>query len=165
MCSRTTFPRIIGCSPRSRSRWRWWSGGGLFFLATASDEWSEEAARSVQIYRDRRAADIHRAVTSEGPFPERLRDSYHLYLRSFESIAHVKVVLKSWIQKRRVLDPDLTTPVEIKGFGRTSTHRRYVVWGDLETLLADRLESMGSALVALGRPGEQVGAGRILTTG
>jgi hypothetical protein len=65
-------------------------------MALAGGRWKEKAARSIQSYRDRRAGEVHRVITSGGPIPQRLRNSYHLYLRSFASTAHVKVVLKSW---------------------------------------------------------------------
>ena len=138
--------------------------GGVIFLAFQSSAWSEKAARSIQEYRDRRAGTIHRAITSGGSPAEALRNSYYLYLRSFASTAHVKVVLKAWTQKRGALDPGLIVPTKIQGFGTSTVYRRYAVWGDLETLLADRLERSGSELVTLGRPGEQVGAGRIVTS-
>jgi hypothetical protein len=138
------------------------------FLFIVNRVWRKKAAEAVQEYRDRRAADLYRAITVAipgVPLSKRLEASYCLYLRAFDTTQRVKIIVKAWTQRRGPSDPDLIGMVNIKGFGRTSVYRRYAVWGDLETLLADRLERLGAPLVALGRPGEQVGAGRVVSTG
>src|SRR5690349_5166416 len=126
---------------------------GVVLLPEALGASRRRAAHAIQVHRDREASELHRAIARRDerePYPERLRGTYDLYLRPFESTAHVKVVVRSWVQRRRSADPGLVARVEITGWGRSSTHRRYVVWGDLETLIAEQLERSGRRLVALG---------------
>ncbi len=122
---------------------------------------------TVQRNRDRKAKKILLAITSRPKnesFPEQLRDSYCLYLRPFDSTKRLKIVVKAWRQKRSMLDPDgFAFSTYIKGFGETFIYRRYAIWGDVETLLAQQLESFKVPLMALGNPGEQIGAGRMDT--
>ena len=105
--------------------------------------------------RDRVAAEIDRRLADETGVP------FTLYLRPFTSTGRVRIPLKSVVFKRGVIagpgtiyDPQL---------GGSSRLKRYVTFGDFETELADAVES-SAPLVALGRPGEQIGAGRIDTS-
>lgn len=123
----------------------------------------QEAAQRI---RDANARKVYEELLGNGStdtaVPERLRNTYFLYLRPFVSTGKVKIVLKSGMTKRGVL-ATTTTTIDYPGYGRTSLYKRYVNWGDLETELAAALESYGP-LIALGKPGEQIGSGRIQST-
>jgi hypothetical protein len=83
-----------------------------------------------------------------------------LYLRPFASTGSLRIPLKSVVVKRGVIAGPAT--VYDPQLGRTSRFKRYVTFGDFETELADVVASQ-APLVALGYPGEQIGAGRIET--
>ena len=70
----------------------------------------------------------------------------------------MRIPLKSFVLKRGVMAGPAT--VYDPELGRTTRFKRYVTFGDFETELADAVESQAQ-LVALGKPGEQIGAGRI----
>jgi hypothetical protein len=105
--------------------------------------------------RDRWAAAIDEKLADE------TGDLFTLYLRPFTSTGRVRIPLKSIVLKRGVIAGPAT--VQDTQLGLTSRFKRYVTFGDFETELADTVDSQ-APLVALGRPGEQVGAGRIEST-
>jgi hypothetical protein len=86
---------------------------------------------------------------------------FTLYLRPFTSTGRVHIPLKSVVLKRGVTAGPAT--VYDPQLGMTSRFKRYVTFGDFETALADFVHSK-APLVALGKPGEQIGAGRIEST-
>jgi hypothetical protein len=105
--------------------------------------------RFAQRNRDRAA----KLVALEVTLPRKLqRTPFCLYLRPFSSTGRLPVVTAS-------LTTQFRTPVIGRDY-RTTTANEIT---DLETLLARALV-FALPLVALGRPGEQVGAGRIRTT-
>jgi hypothetical protein len=94
--------------------------------------------RTAQRGRDRRAAALLEDMKNGGI-------EFFLYLRPFASTGGVQIVRS--ITPRRVRGGVVTGVLE-------------VCWNDLEALLAKCLEPHGP-LIGLGRPGEQIGAGRI----
>jgi hypothetical protein len=105
--------------------------------------------------RDRRAAAI------DGQLADEIGAPFTLYLRPFTSTGRVRIPLKSVVLKRGVIAGPATT--WDPQLGRTSRFKRYVTFGDFETELADGVDPQ-APLVALGKPGEQIGAGRIVTS-
>jgi hypothetical protein len=94
--------------------------------------------RTAQRSRDRRAASLLEEMKNGGI-------EFFLYLRPFASTGGVQIVRS--ITPRRIRGGLVTGALE-------------VCWNDLEALLAKYLEPYGP-LIGLGRPGEQIGAGRI----
>jgi hypothetical protein len=83
-------------------------------------------------------------VSAGSPSPG---ERYVLFLRPFSSTANVRIFLKRVVTTRALPGIGVKPPP-------TTT------WGDLETIIAEAIESI-ARLVALGKPGEHVGAGRI----
>ncbi len=105
-----------------------------------------------QVKRDRSAAIIasnEKAIASDD---RSKRHSYVLYLRPFTSTGKIRVLLKHEEKSYRRIN------LMIK-HRKPETNN---VWGDLETTLTEAIEPFAS-LIALGKPGEYVGAGRIQT--
>jgi hypothetical protein len=120
--------------------------------------WVREKDQQIaQRARDQRAVQIYGRLRASKP--EEQAQPYSLYLRPFTSTGHARIPLRSAVYKRGVLagptpgsfDPEL---------GRTTRYKRYVTFGDFETELAALVEPQ-APLIALGRTGEQIGAGRI----
>ena len=74
---------------------------------------------------------------------------YVLYLRPFTSTAKISILLKHKVVFQKIPSK------------RTKTYAN-IEWGDLETAIAEAVEPLGR-LLALGCPGEHIGAGRVLT--
>lgn len=125
---------------------------GLVFLPVAIKKtWGwlrkrEQAA--VQRRRDNAAIELSRSISPHGTSAQ----GYCLYLRPFVSTGHLPICV--------VASTMYFKYPAVVGKEQVEEHRDLV---DLETLLAMAV-SFYAPLVALGRPGEQVGAGRILTT-
>jgi hypothetical protein len=104
--------------------------------------------RRVRLHEQRRRQ-VHRDAYALSVASARERDTRQvcLYLRPFNSTGHIPLVRRLSAESTRM--PDGSTI-------RTGTR----TWGDIETILAERLEPE-LQLIALGRPGEHVGAGRI----
>ena len=98
--------------------------------------------------RDDLAASIAKLRKTAIPNKGR-QHNYFLYLRPFSSTGKIKIKLKSKNYYHRV-----------SGYKA----KAYItdVWGDLETTLAEAVEPLGTFL-ALGKPGEHLGAGRVFT--
>jgi hypothetical protein len=117
----------------------------------------EKVQQSDQRLRDQRAVQIYDKLKASKPGQR--APPYSLYLRPFTSTGHARIPLRSDVYKRGVLagptpgiwDPEL---------GQTTRYKRYVTFGDFETELAKLVEPQ-APLIALGRTGEQIGAGRI----
>jgi hypothetical protein len=132
-------------SPSRLPHFDWLTGflivlaGGLFglLLGLCARPLSRRYKRHEQRKRDDRAAELLTACREGHP-----RD-FSLYLRSFETIGRMPF--------------EQMLPVGV------SNNMGDDAIADFETSLAEAVEN-GAPLVALGRPGEQVGAGRILTT-
>jgi hypothetical protein len=107
--------------------------------------------------RDRRAVQIYEQLSADNA--DALEVPYSLYLRPFTSTGHVRIPLRSAIYKRGVLAGP-TPGIFDRELGRTTLYKRYVTFGDFETELAALVETQ-APLIALGRTGEQIGAGRI----
>jgi hypothetical protein len=133
---------------------------GLFaiiWVFLAGRRWVREKDQQIaQRGRDRRAVQIYDWLTSGKPGQQVM--PYSLYLRPFTSTGHVRIPLGSTVHKRvgaelgpGPIDPEL---------GRTSRLKRYVTFGDLETVIAGLVEAH-APLIGFGRTGEQLGAGRI----
>ena len=97
----------------------------------------------VQGERDRRAQGILQALESETPKP-----SFCLYLRPFTATSNLRIV----VRRTTYHDPRNSERIRTKDD-----------FDDFETVLA-RAFDPSFPLVALGRPGEMVGAGRIATS-
>lgn len=107
--------------------------------------------RRRQLARDDLAGTVARVSEVSIASPDRPQPyHYYLYLRPFSSTGKIPVLLKSKTCSYK------TTPVSQKKRSHTN------VWGDLETTIAEAIEPLGTFL-ALGRPGEHIGAGRVLT--
>jgi hypothetical protein len=120
--------------------------------------WVREKDQQIaQRARDQRAVQIYDWLSTSKP--DERAQPYSLYLRPFTSTGHARIPLRSAVYKRGVLagptpgtfDPEL---------GQTIRYKRYVTFGDFETELAALVEPQ-APLIALGRTGEQIGAGRI----
>jgi hypothetical protein len=119
----------------------------------------QEAA---QAQRDYAAEQMCRALADRNsPTPTRAPEtSFYLFLRPFTSTGDVKIVLQAQLAKRT--SANIVT-YDYGEFGRTWRWRLDVIWGDLETELS-MLFGQDLPLLALGRPGEQIGAGRVQST-
>jgi hypothetical protein len=106
--------------------------------------------------RDQRAVQIYDRIRAGEP--ERQLPSYSLYLRPFTSTARARIPLRSAVLKRSVSEP--TMGVFDPELGKTTRYKRHVTFGDFETELAALVEA-DAPLIALGKTGEQIGAGRI----
>ena len=137
--------------------------GGFFLLLLISNGrgaiYRFEEARA-QRERDRLATVLRDCLRTSDLMSSYLAPVFYLFLRPFTSTGDVKIVLRSGMIKRASTN---ITNYNYSGFGYTTLYRRDVRWGDFETVLAQELARFGP-LVALGRPGEQVGTGRILST-
>jgi hypothetical protein len=105
--------------------------------------------RRRQLIRDDAAAKIARP----GETPSALHDRpplrrYVLYLRPFWSTGKFGVLLERKVLSHRIPG------------ARTRLYATFI-WGDLETTMAEAIEPLGTFL-ALGHPGEHIGAGRVL---
>jgi hypothetical protein len=111
------------------------------------------------IQRDRAAQQRSResAVLSRLPALRSGSEPYYLYLRPFASTGGVRV-LRRVAKRKRSLATYGSDPRFNPGAG--FIYKLEVVWNDLETLLEAAVRPKGP-LVALGRPGEQLGAARI----
>lgn len=123
--------------------WTMLSGGRL---ARAREQ------RAIQRSRDVAASSVATLNRQPARSPERsVMPHYVLYLRPFSSTGRIQILLKRRQHKGR--PPGLRAPVR---------YSYTCEWGDLETTIAEAIEPVAQ-LVALGRPGEQIGAGRVLT--
>ncbi len=125
---------------------------GLIFLPlTIKKIWSwlrENEQVTVQHQRDNAVLELSNSAPSCGVSTQ----EYCLYLRPFTTTGQLPIcVLASTLY--------LKNPV-VEGPTQVEKDNKFV---DLETLIAMAVSSH-APLVALGRPGEQVGAGRLLTT-
>jgi hypothetical protein len=107
--------------------------------------------------RDEVAEALYRTIVTGGPAPP---EGYFLYLRPFVSTGKLRVPM-------RVTRPaygSKTRRAAYKNFPElvAPPNRLYVLWGDLEPMLAATVESV-APLIGLGAPAEQIGAGRIAT--
>ena len=100
-----------------------------------------------QRFRDEVAASI--SDSEWGKTPDSVPDRYVLHLRPFVSTGAVRVLVKRKTSS-------YTPPGSSKCMSSETTN----VWEDMETVIAQAIERI-AAFVALGRPGEHVGARRI----
>ncbi len=107
--------------------------------------------------RDQRTAQLYDKLNANNP--DEQTETFSFYLRPFKSTGRVRIPLRSKMYKRGVLAGP-THGIYDPEIGRTSRYKRYVTFGDFETELAKIVETE-SPLVALGRTGEQIGAGRL----
>ncbi len=101
--------------------------------------------------RDSKATELRERLAAQSAKPtlaQETQEAYYLYLRPFESTGVIRVMIRDELVYPRGPVLGARTPLE-------STH-----WADLETILAQIVEPSGP-LIALGAPGEQIGAGRL----
>jgi hypothetical protein len=112
------------------------------------------------VERDRAAQQRFRelAVLSRLPAMRSGAEPFFLYLRPFASTGGVRVLRRVAKRKRARSSYFGSDPRFNPGPGYQ--YKLVAVWNDLETLLEAALRAYGP-LVALGRPGEQLGAARI----
>jgi hypothetical protein len=109
-----------------------------------------------QTIRDKEAEAIHVMSRLKG-YSEKDDRKFFLYLRPFISTGNLKIPFK--VVSRPV-------PIESSWFDARPPKMKNettLTWADLEAILSMALEPQ-FRLTALGQPGEQVGAGRILST-
>lgn len=129
----------------------------IYFLFVGGQNWAREKDQLIaQRARDHRAVWIYNRLSAHQY--DELARPYSLYLRPFSSTGHVRIAIASRVYKRGVLaGPGRTYDPEL---GSTELYKRYVTFADFETELARVVEPL-APLIGLGRPGEQIGAGRI----
>lgn len=120
--------------------------------------WIREKDQQIaQRSRDQRALSFYNQLIDVDNLKE--RSPFTLYLRPFSSTGHVRIPLKSFMLRRGILT-EPTFGIYDTQLGKTTLFKRYVTFGDFETELA-KLVEIPAPLIALGRVGEQIGAGRI----
>lgn len=125
---------------------------GTMFAFLLYDPVRKSEQKHAQRRRDSRAREVASRVASNAARPH-----FYLWLRPFTSPGHVRIAPRSAMVKR--VSPNITT-YDYPGFGRTTQMRRDMLWGDLESLFAAMLERR-APILALGRAGEEIGAGRV----
>lgn len=118
------------------------SGIGLLCAVLFDDDVASADSKARQRRRERNAAAL---IATRGTDGRR----FSLYLRPFASTGGVKILGKASTRKRGMTHTSM--------FGGSHVSHTVEHWEDLETVLADALGGR-SPLVALGRPGEHIGA-------
>jgi len=124
--------------------------GAFMACMYASVNWLPRLDSAVRRFEQRGVQAARDALAAATP------SSYFLYLRPFATTGRVPI-----LRKRVNVDMRRMSPLR----PRSTPDLQYMggVWDDLETVLAEAVRPI-APLIGLGRPGEQVGMGRIETS-